>query len=129
MIELLRRRWDRFTHPLGRQRIWNPALWRWNERVLVFGEFLAFSSAGMAMYAQSQHWHSTTWFLLAAPILGSASLFWYAWDTVTTGDRPLTSASIQNIRRVVQGVMMEDAGAMVDWQHPDEQGSIPMRIG
>ena len=59
---------------------------------------------------------------------GSLSLFWYAWDTVTIGDRPLNTASIQNIRQVVQGVMMEDAGAIVDWQHPDEQGSIPLRI-
>jgi hypothetical protein len=52
----------------------------------------------------------------------------YAWDTVTVGDRPLTNASIQNIRQVVHGIMLEDAGAVVDWTHPDDQGSIPMRI-
>ena len=36
--------------------------------------------------------------------------------------------ALENIRQVVQGVMMEDAGAVVDWQHPDERGSIPIRI-
>ena len=76
------------------------------------------------------HWHGqgTNWFLLATPIVGSGSLLWYAWDTVTVGDRPLTTTSIQNIRQVVQGMMLEDAGAIVDWQHPDDQGSIPLRI-
>ena len=64
----------------------------------------------------------------ATPIVGSLSLAWYAWDTVTTGDRPLTTAGIHNIRQVVQGMMLDDAGAVVDWQHPDEHGSIPLRI-
>lgn len=128
MNEFLRRRWSRFTHPVGRPRLWHPAHWRWNERILVFGELLAFISASLAFYAELQHWHYSTYFLLAAPIVGSASLLWYAWDSVSVGDRPLTSASIQNIRQVVQGVMMEDAGAMVDWQNPDEHGSIPVRI-
>ena len=82
----------------------------------------------MALVSELLHWQNTTWFLLATPIIGSASLLWYAWDTVSVGDRPLTTTSIHNIRQVVQGVMMEDAGAVVDWQHPDERGSIPIRI-
>jgi hypothetical protein len=71
----------------------------------------------MALIAELMHWHGANWFLL-----------WYAWDNVSVGDRPLNTASIQNIRQVVQGVMLEDAGAVLDWQHPDDQGSIPMRI-
>ena len=74
------------------------------------------------------NWEGTNWFLLATPIVGSGSLLWYAWDTVSIGDRPLTPASIYNIRQVVQGVMLEDAGAIVDWDNPDDQGSIPLRI-
>lgn len=124
----LHRRWKRFTHPLGRPRLWHPARWRWNERILVLGESIALISAGMALVAELLHWDNTTWFLLATPIVGSASLLWYAWDTVSVGDRPLTPASIQNIRQVVQGMMLEDAGAVVDWQNPDDQGSIPLRI-
>ena len=128
MGRFLRRRWTRFTHPIGRRRIWNPSGWRWNERVLVLGESIALVSAAMALVSELLHWQTTTWFLLATPIIGSASLLWYAWDTVSVGDRPLTTTSIHNIRQVVQGVMMEDAGAVVDWQHPDERGSIPIRI-
>ena len=74
------------------------------------------------------HWRGTNWFLLATPIVGSASLLWYAWDTVSVGDRPLTTASIQNIRQVVHGIILEEAGAVVDWEHPDDQGFIPLRI-
>ena len=128
MFEFLRRRWTRFTHPLGRSRRWHPRQWRWNERILVIGELIACISAILALYAEFANWHNGTWFLLATPIVGSTSLLWYAWDTVSTGERPLTTGSIQNIRQVVQAVMMEDAGARVDWQHPDEQGSIPVRI-
>ena len=128
MNRFLRRRWDRFTHPVGRQRLWHPAQWRWNERILVLGESIACIAAILALIAELLSWQSATWFLLATPIVGSASLLWYAWDTVSVGDRPLTSASIQNIRQVVQGVMLEDAGAVVDWQHPDEQGWIPIRL-
>ena len=128
MNRFLRRRWERFTHPVGRPRFWNPVRWRWNERILVLGESIACISAFLALIAALLHWQSATWFLLATPIVGSASLLWYAWDTVSVGDRPLTTGSIQNIRQVVQGVMMEDAGAIVDWQHPDDRGSIPVRI-
>ena len=128
MNRFLRRRWNRFTHPVGRPRLWHPASWRWNERVLVAGESVACLSAVMALIAEMMHWHGTNWFLLATPIVGSASLLWYAWGNVSVGDRPLNTASIQNIRQVVQGVMLEDAGAVLDWQHPDDQGSIPMRI-
>ena len=113
---------------MGRRRLWHPRQWRWNERVLVLGESIALVSSIIAAITEMLHWHGTNWFLLATPIVGSASLLWYAWDTVSVGDRPLTTASIQNIRQVVQGVMLEDAGAVVDWQHPDEQGSIPIRI-
>ena len=128
MNEFLRRRWTSFTSPLGRRRLWHPRQWRWNERVLVLGESIALVSSIIAVITEMLHWHGTNWFLLATPIVGSASLLWYAWDTVSVGDRPLTTASIQNIRQVVQGVMLEGAGAVVDWQHPDEQGSIPRRI-
>ncbi len=130
MDRFLRRRWTRFTRPFGRNRLWHPGDWRWNERVLVAGEGIAFISATLALAAELLHWHGqgTNWFLLATPIVGSGSLLWYAWDTVTVGDRPLTTTSIQNIRQVVQGMMLEDAGAIVDWQHPDDQGSIPLRI-
>ncbi len=128
MGQFLRRRWTRFTHPVGRRRLWHPEDWRWNERILVFGESVALISAGLALVAELLHWQSAGWFLLATPIVGSGSLLWYAWDTVTVGDRPLNPASIQNIRQVVQGMMMEDAGAVVDWQHPDDQGAIPLRI-
>ena len=118
----------RFTHPVGRRRLWHPGDWRWNERILVFGESIAFVSSTLALATELLQWHGTNWFLLAAPLVGSASLLWYAWDTVTTGDRPLNTASIQNIRQIVQGMMLEDAGAVVDWQNPDDQGSIPLRI-
>ena len=128
MIEFLRRRWARFTHPVGRPRLWNPGRWRWNERILVLGESVACVSAALALTTELLHWHGTNWFLLATPIAGSASLLWYAWDTVSVGDRPLTSASIQNIRQVVQGMMLEDAGAVVDWQNPNDRGAIPVRI-
>ena len=83
----------------------------------------------MALISELLHWQNTTWVLLATPIVGSGSLLWYAWDTVSVGDRPLTTASIQNVRQVVQGMMLEDAGAVVDWHNPDDQGSIPLRIG
>ena len=95
---------------------------------MVAGETVACLSAVMALIAKMMHWHGTNWFLLFTPIVGSASLLWYAWDTVSVGDRPLNTASIQNIRQVVQGVMLEDAGTVLDWQHPDDQGYIPMRI-
>ncbi len=124
----LHHRWRRFTHPLGRRRIWHPSQWRWNERILVTGEAISSVSAVMAVASELLNWHGTNWFLLATPIVGSLSLAWYAWDTVTTGDRPLTTTGIHNIRQVVQGMMLDDAGAVVDWQHPDEHGSIPLRI-
>ena len=98
------------------------------KRILVLGESIGLASSIIALSAEMQHWQSATWFLLATPIVGSASLLWYAWDTVSVGDRPLTTASIQNIRQVVQGMMLEDAGAVVDWQNPDDRGSIPLRI-
>lgn len=128
MSRFLFRRWNRFTHPLGRRGLWHPRHWRWNERVLVVGESIALISAALALFSELLHWHGVNWFLLATPIVGSASLLWYAWDTVSVGDRPLTTASIQNIRRVVQVAMLEDAGAVVDWQNPDDQGYIPIRI-
>ena len=124
----LLRRWKRITHPIGHPRIWNPGRWRWNERILVLGESIALIAAVMALASELLHWRGTNWFLLTTPIVGSASLLWYAWDTVSIGDRPLTPVSIQNIRRVVQGVMLEDAGAVVDWQNPDDQGAIQMRL-
>ena len=124
----LHRRWMRFTHPVGRPRLWHPASWRWNERILVLGESIALISAILALVAEFLHWHNAQWFLLATPIVGSGSLLWYAWDTVSVGDRPLTPASIQNIRQVVHGIILEDAGAVVDWEHPDDRGSIPVRI-
>ena len=128
MNRFLRRRWTRFTHPAGRLRLWHLGGWRWNERILVLGESIALVSAVLGLASEMWNWHSTNWFLLATPIVGSASLLWYAWDTVTVGDRPLSSASIHNIRQVVQATLLEDAGAVVDWQHPDDEGSIPLRI-
>ena len=118
----------RFTHQVGRRRLWHPGVWRWNERILVIGESIAFVSSTVALVAETPHWHGTIWFLMTTTIVDSASLLWYAGDTVSAGDRPLTPASIQNIRRVVQGVMIEDAGAVVDWEHPDDQRSIPLGI-
>ena len=85
-------------------------------------------SAVFALASELLHWHGTNWFLLATPIVGAESLLWYAWDTVSVGDRPLTPASIQNIRQVVRGIMLEDVGAVVDRDNPDDQGSIPVRI-
>ena len=124
----LRRRLMRFTHQVGRRRLWHPGVWRWNERILVIGESIAFVSSTVALVAETPHWHGTIWFLMTTTIVDSASLLWYAGDTVSAGERPQTPASIQNIRRVVQGVMIEDAGAVVDWEHPDDQRSIPLGI-
>ena len=94
----------------------------------MLGESIAPISAIIALATELMHWHGTNWFLLTTPIVGSGSLLWYAWDTVSVGGRPLNSASIQNIRQVWHGIILEDAGAVVDWEHPSDQGSIPVRI-
>ena len=124
----LQHRWTRFIHPVGRPRIWNPGKWRWNERVLVPGESVACISATLALIAELLQWHGTNWSLLATPHRGVRVA-----PLVRLGYRfrrrpPLATVSIKNIRQVVQGMMMEDAGAVVDWQNPDDQGSIPLRI-
>ena len=84
--------------------------------------------SGVGTDRRVPHWPNPTLFLLAAPLVGSLTLLWYAWDTVSVGDRPLNTASIQNIRQVVQGMMLGYAGAVVDWQHPNDQGPITLRI-
>ena len=61
----LHHRWRRFTHPLGRRRIWHPSQWRWNERILVTGEAISSVSAVMAVASELLNWHGTNWFLLA----------------------------------------------------------------
>ena len=108
MKAFLHHRWRRFTHPLGRRRIWHPSQWRWNERILVTGEAISSVSAVMAVASELLNWHGTNWFLLATPIVGFfVPRVVRLGHRLQTGDRPLTTTGIHNIRQVVPG---NDAG-------------------
>ena len=63
--------------------------------------------------------------MIAAAIIGSSTLLWYALDLVSKGEAPLTNRSAHTIRQVISAVEMEKQGVVFDWENIDRRGGIP----
>ena len=120
MKEALRR----FKYPYGRKRSIAPWDWEWRDRILVLGELLAFGAAIAAIPVELAQWTFAPWLVIAATIIGTSALLWYAFDLISAGKTPLTDRSAHTIRQVVSAVEMEKQGAVFDWDVIDERGGI-----
>ena len=114
----------RFKYPYGRKRSIAPWDWEWRDRILVVGELLAFSAAIAAIPVELSQWTFAPWLVIAATILGTSALLWYAFDLISAGETPLTTRSAHKIRQVLSAVEMEKQGAVFDWDVIDERGGI-----
>ena len=121
----MRERWRRFAHPYNIRRTFNPLKWEWRDRILVAGELLAFSTAIAAIPVEVCKWGYAPWLLIAAAILGTSALLWYAFDLISAGESPLTTRSAHNIRQVVSAMEMEKEGAVFEWDEIGPNGGVP----
>ena len=118
----------KFTYPNGRRRTFAPWKWEWRDRILVTGEFLAFGVAIAAIPAELLKWGYAPWLIVAAALVGTSALLWYAFDLVSAGEAPLTNQSAHKIKQVVSALEMEKQGAFFDWESINENGGIPMDL-
>ena len=126
---LLKERKTRFLYPYGTKRTFNPLKWEWRDRILVIGELIAVLAAIAAIPVELSEWTYGPWFVIAATIIGTAALVWYAFDLVSIGETPLTSRMAHRIRTVVYAMEMEQQGVVFDWEGITEDGLIPQDIG
>ena len=78
----------RFMRPYGRKRKVNPLKWQWRDRILIVGELVAFLSAVAAIPIELLGWGFASWCLIAAAIIGTSALLWYAFDLISVGEAP-----------------------------------------
>ena len=126
-----RERWRKFIYPYGpygTKRMFSPRQWERRDRILVIGELLAVLAALAAIPVELSDWEHGAWLVIAATIIGTAALLWYAFDLVSTGEPPLTSRMTHRIRSVVQAMEFEEQGMTIDWDGIDQAGNIPMDI-
>lgn len=121
----MREAWRRFLYPYGRKRDFNPVGWEWRDRILILGELLAFSAAIAAVPVELSRWTFAPWLVIAAAIVGTAALLWYAFDLISAGESPLTDRSAHKIRQVISAVEMERQGAAFNWERIGHDGGIP----
>lgn len=114
----LKERWRKFVYPYGTKRTFTPAKWEFSARVLVLGEFLAVAAAIASVWVSG-------WPVIAAAIIGSSTLLWYALDLVSKGEAPLTNRSAHTIRQVISAVELERQGVIFDWENISKNGGIP----
>ena len=122
-------RWRKFSYPYGTKRMFSPRQWEWRDRILVIGELLAVLAALAAIPVELSDWEYGPWFVIAATIIGTAALLWYAFDLVSIGETPLTSRMAHRIRTVVYAMEMEQQGVVFGWDDITEDGLIPQDIG
>ena len=118
-MKSIRARWKKFVWPHGNRRQFSPKKWKFIDKVLIVGEFLALSAATASVWISG-------WPIVAAAMIGSSALLWYAFDLVSKGETPLTSKSSYAIRQVFGAVELERQGATFDWDNIDEDGGIPL---
>lgn len=123
---MLKQRWQKFTHPYGRRRMFSPRKWEGRGRILVLGELLAVVAAMAAIPVELAEWGNGWWLVVAATIMGTLALLWYAFVLVSEGEPPLTAQSATRMRLVAYAADMELEGVVFDWDRVDEQGRIPM---
>lgn len=117
--------WRAFMYPYGRKRQFNPRGWALRDKVLVFGELSAVAAAVGAIPIELAEWSHAPWMIIAATIIGTCALLWYALDLISVGEMPLTNRSAHTIRQVIDAVEMEKEGATFDWENIDKRGGIP----
>ena len=123
---MLKERWQEFTRPYGRRRMFSPRKWEGRGRILVLGELLAVVAAIAAIPVELAGWGYGSWLVIGAAITGSLALCWYAFLLVSEGEPPLTPQSAQRMRLVAYAAAMELQGVVFDWDNIDEQGRVPM---
>jgi len=112
-------------YPYGRKRQFNPRGWALRDRVLVFGELLAVTAAAGSIPIELAAWPHANWLIIAATIVGTCALLWYALDLISVGEMPLTNRSAHTIRQVISAVEMEKQGAVFDWEAINRNGGTP----
>lgn len=122
----MKRLWMAFMYPHGTRRQLNPRAWYTRDRILVAGELLAVSAAVAAIAVELTDWPHAAWLIIAATIVGTCALLWYALDLITVGEMPLTNRSAHTIRQVIEAVEMEKRGVRFDWERIDRRGGIPI---
>ena len=123
--ERLKERWRKFVYPYGSKRMFSPRQWEWRDRILVVGELLAVLAAIAAIPVELSEWSHGPWLVIAATIIGTSALLWYAYDLISAGEVPLTPRSARRIQLVVMAMKMERQGAIFDWDNIDKDGRIP----
>lgn len=109
----------------GQRRQFNPRAWALRDRVLVFGELSAVTAAVGAIPIELANWPHAPWLIIAATIVGTCALLWYALDLISVGEMPLTNRSAHTIRQVISAVEMERQGAVFEWDAVQPDGGIP----
>ena len=122
---LPRERWRKFMFPYGTKRMLSPKEWEWRDRILVFGELLAFGAAIAAIPAEYFNFANGQWLIVVATVVGTAALLWYAFDLISAGETPLTNRSARNIRQVISALEMETEGVVFHWDNIRQDGGIP----
>ena len=92
----------------------------------MLGELLAVVAAIAAISVELAEWGNGWWLVVAATIMGTLALLWYAFVLVSEGEPPLTAQSAMRMRLVAYATDMELEGVVFDWDRVDEQGRIPM---
>ena len=69
---------------------------------MIVGELVAFLAAVAAIPIELFGWGFASWCLIAAAIIGTSALLWYAFDLISVGEAPLTSVSEHDIIRAIQ---------------------------
>ena len=123
--ERLKERWRKFVYPYGSRRMFSPRQWEWRDRILVVGELLAVLAAIAAIPVELSEWSHGPWLVIAATIIGTSALLWYAYDLISAGEMPLTTRSAHRIRQVITAVEMEKEGAVFYWDNINKDGGIP----
>lgn len=121
----MKKQWRRFEYPYGHRRSLNPLGWEWRDRILVLGELVAFGTAIASIPVEIYQLGYAPWLLIAATIIGTSALLWYAFDLISAGETPLTSRSAHSIRQVISAMEMEKEGVTFDWENIDSRGGIP----
>lgn len=117
--------WRAFMYPYGRKRQFSPRGWALRDKVLVFGELSAVAGAVGAIPIELAEWPHAPWLIIAATIIGTCALLWYALDLISVGEMPLTNRSAHTIRQVINAVEMEKQGAVFEWEAIQPDSGIP----